>query len=580
MNPMNKLFMSIVVTILTVSIGLTTVFAGNTGITENLPVIVDFQTLTEEQKTEAIELLIEALANGAITREQFVGMVISIENDETLELDELIAAILTDLIASLNVPMDEVSQPSNTQRSEMRGRFDARFGDGFADRFDDFREGDWGVFYWQRGNRPELFDEFTVPDSFSGLLDEWLTRGMESGRITDEHLDLFSSMRGRTEPFDWGRIDSHGRRGEIPRVNLGQGRHQLDSYADVYEMVKNSVVSINTISEVMQQEINIFNIFGPRGGMIPNQPPTPREARGAGSGIIIYEDDEHIYIVTNYHVIANAHNCSISLDDETQVPARFIGGDAFTDIAVIAVNKADMAEAGKKYQVATFGSSGAMRMGDQVMAVGNALGEGKSITVGVISAVNRQITIESNTYTVLQTDAAINRGNSGGPLVNMRGEVIGINVAKLASNTVEGTGFAIPIDEVIEIIDNIISEQGSIIRPFLGISGSTLLLNDYDNEFELDLPESGALVNSVVSGFLAQEMGIRRGDIIIQYNGVDVTGMEQLRGLIEQTEIGAEIEIEVVRITYRNTQYGSIPSGTENHTFTGVMKNYTTDPEF
>jgi len=281
--------------------------------------------------------------------------------------------------------------------------------------------------------------------------------------------------------------------------SITESRHQLDSYADVYELVMDSVVSINTTSEVMQQETGFFYPFG---GMTPSQPNTPRsprEVRGAGSGIIFFEDDYSIYIITNFHVIDNVKSCFISLDDEIQVPARYIGGDAFNDIAIIAVYKSDMEDAGiDTYQIAIYGSSDEMRMGDQVMAVGNALGDGKTVTLGIISAKNKQITIDSNSYTVLQTDAAINRGNSGGPLVNMRGEVIGINVAKLSSSSVEGMGFAIPTDVIINIAEEIM-EKGTIIRPFLGISGATLTFEeDDDNEFDLVLPETGVYVDGVM----------------------------------------------------------------------------------
>ena len=338
-------------------------------------------------------------------------------------------------------------------------------------------------------------------------------------------------------------------------------RHRLDSFADVYESVAYSVVSINTVSEVTSSPEFYLFILPPWAQGSPDG--APRQIRGAGSGIIFYQNDESVYIVTNFHVVEGAVRCYISLDDEIQVPARFIGGDERADIAVIAVSREKLAEAGVVgYRIATFGYSDYMRIGDQVMAVGNALGAGQSATLGIVSAKNRPVSIDNIQINAIQTDASINRGNSGGPLVNMAGAVIGINTAKFSGSTVEGVGYAIPSSEFVGIIETIMKTGSSIARPFLGITWrSHFILIDGEPV------EGGVLVVATSPGHSAHAMGLMAEDIIIMFNGVYIFGGSTLVELILSTEVGGEIEIRVVR-------------GNEILTFTGAMGNFTIDPEF
>jgi serine protease Do len=270
----------------------------------------------------------------------------------------------------------------------------------------------------------------------------------------------------------------------------------------------------------------------------------------------------------------------------------YVGGDMMTDIAVIAVGKTDLAELEiDDYRIAHFSDSDEMRIGDQVMAVGNALGIGKSATLGIVSMTNRPVTVDNITYTTIQTDAAINRGNSGGPLVNMGGHVIGINTFKPASNisgstqsaSIEGIGFAIPTSEFLSIVVEIM-EYGTVRRPFIGITwvfymlGSDSILSEYI--LLHGLPNTGALILEVHSGFLAYDLGLQPGDYIISYNGSAITSRDRFIQLIMQTEIGDEVMLRVLRPIVNQTGEDFASPPYEILTFMGFMRNFTTDPGF
>ena len=296
--------------------------------------------------------------------------------------------------------------------------------------------------------------------------------------------------------------------------------------ADMFAAIDNSVVSIN----VVQQQTQLGRIL---------------DRYSAGSGVIFSENAERIYIATNYHVIQGAHSVTISLDDIRSVTANFVGGDERSDLAVISVSKSDLRASGiNNYEIAVFGNSDAMEIGNFVLAVGNAYGEGKSATLGIVSALNNTITLDAGiVLNVMQTDAAINPGNSGGPLVNTRGEVIGINTAKFASAQSEGMGYAISSNEAVVILKQIL-ENGSIVRPVLGVSFITITpeLRDLHN-----LPAMGVFINQVERGYTAAHMGLLPGDIITHYNGKRITNSDHMRELIAQTPLGSEIVITVLR---------------------------------
>jgi len=300
----------------------------------------------------------------------------------------------------------------------------------------------------------------------------------------------------------------------------------FDNAADVFRAIDNSVVSVN----VMHQRRQFNRII---------------DSYSGGSGIIFHETDENIYIVTNYHVVQGAVSATVSLDDIRTAPARFVGGQHQSDLAVISVSRADLVAAGiSNYQVAVFGNSDNMEIGNFVIAVGNAYGEGKSATFGIISAQDKSITLESGiTLNVLQTDAAINPGNSGGPLVNTRGEVIGINTARLITARSEGMGFAIPSNDAVLILNQFL-QTGSIRSPFMGLRTS-LVTEEMRAHYSLDA--TGLLVQSVSDGFVAHQMGLVQGDIITHFNGRAITDHRVFGELISQTGVGGHVRLTVMR---------------------------------
>ena len=265
-----------------------------------------------------------------------------------------------------------------------------------------------------------------------------------------------------------------------------------------------------------------------------------QEADEEGSGIIYSEDG---YIITNYHVIESAINnntavVAISIpNDEKTYEAKIIGGDEATDLAVVKIDKTGLTPA-------EFGESSKLNVGELAVAIGNPLGQefAGSVTVGYISALNREITTDGRTYNLVQTDAAINPGNSGGALVNSTGQVIGINTVKISVTGVEGLGFAIPIDDAMPIIKELI-EKGKIVRPYLGISGIDL---DEMTAKRNNLVK-GIYVAQVLNGSPAKEAGIQKGDVIVKFEGTDTITMQKLNQIKNTKKIGDTVTITVNR---------------------------------
>lgn len=265
---------------------------------------------------------------------------------------------------------------------------------------------------------------------------------------------------------------------------------------------------------------------------------------GSGSGVILSEDG---YILTNNHVISSADSSSFYqvsdaksikvkiYGDDTEYSAEIIGTDSQTDLAVLKIDKTGLTPA-------ELGDSSSVQIGEFVLAIGNPYNLDYSVTAGIISALNREMTVENTTYNVIQADCAINSGNSGGALVNGKGEVIGITTLKLAGDGIEGVSFAIPVNETVPIYKELI-EKGKISRPFVGISG-------------IDLDEATAIrngltkriyVDSVVSGSGAEDAGIMAGDIIVSFDGKDVSTMDELNAIKNTKNIGDKIEIKLYR---------------------------------
>lgn len=265
---------------------------------------------------------------------------------------------------------------------------------------------------------------------------------------------------------------------------------------------------------------------------------------GSGSGVILSEDG---YILTNNHVISSADSSSFYqvsdaksikvkiYGDDTEYSAEIIGTDSQTDLAVLKIDKTGLTPV-------EFGDSSSVQIGEFVLAIGNPYNLDYSVTAGIISALNREMTVENTTYNVIQADCAINSGNSGGALVNSKGEVIGITTLKLAGDGIEGVSFAIPVNETVPIYKELI-EKGKISRPFVGISGIDL---DEATAIRNGLTK-GFYVDSVVSGSGAEDAGIMAGDVIVSFDGKDVSTMDELNAIKNTKNIGDKIEIKLYR---------------------------------
>ncbi|MDO4942190.1 MAG: trypsin-like peptidase domain-containing protein [Lachnospiraceae bacterium] len=270
------------------------------------------------------------------------------------------------------------------------------------------------------------------------------------------------------------------------------------------------------------------------------------ESEGSGSGIIVGKDKKYIYIATNNHVVEDATSLAVGFCDDSTVEAEIKGTDSDSDLAVVTVdlNKVD-SKTLKEIQIITEGDSDDLVVGEQAIAIGNALGYGQSVTAGYISAVNREVELTDKTMTLIQTDAAINPGNSGGALLNSKGELIGINTVKYASEEVEGMGYAIPINTAKTIIDDLINEKtiAESEQAYLGISGRDI---SGDMAQAYGMP-SGIYVSEVMQSSPAQSAGIQAGDIIVEFDGSSVTTMESLQNKISKKTAGTKVKIKVKR---------------------------------
>ena len=274
------------------------------------------------------------------------------------------------------------------------------------------------------------------------------------------------------------------------------------------------------------------------------------EVPSSGSGIIIGENDTELLIVTNNHVVQDTVSLKITFVDDTAVDAAVKGTDPDTDLAVISVPLDQIPQETKeKIAVARLGDSDGLKVGQGVIAIGNALGYGQSVTVGYVSALNREIkTSDGNTRVLLQTDAAINPGNSGGALLNMKGEVIGINAAKYSSTEVEGIGYAIPVSGVQDILDELMnrktrSEVAEEKRGYLGIQGTTV---DEDAAAAFGMPK-GVYVYKILKDGAAADSQLREKDIITKLDGMTVKSMQELQKFLKGYETGETIELLVQR---------------------------------
>ena len=270
------------------------------------------------------------------------------------------------------------------------------------------------------------------------------------------------------------------------------------------------------------------------------------ESESSGTGIIVGQTDTELLIVTNNHVVDGAQTLSVGFIDETVAEAQIKGTDSDHDIAVVSVKLRDLsADTLSKIKIIQIGSSSDLKIGEQVVAIGNALGYGQSVTTGIVSALNRPVTIDGITNELIQTDAAINPGNSGGALLNMSGQLVGINSAKYSDTTVEGMGYAIPVDDVIDIIEELMNRtvrtekapEGQ--QGYLGITGQ-----DVTSEVAeaYGMPR-GVYITSVEEGSAAEAAGLQTGDIITKFDGTSVSSLSGLQDLISYYSSGETVEV-------------------------------------
>lgn len=318
----------------------------------------------------------------------------------------------------------------------------------------------------------------------------------------------------------------------------------------VATIAKESMPSIVSITSTFQaSNSNDFNSF--YYWFYGGNDSSAKEQTGSGSGIIIGETDSQLMIVTNNHVISDsqygdATKVQVTFSDDKTVDATVKGKESDSDLAVLTVNKSDMAsDTLDTIKIAVLGDSNAMQVGDEVVAIGNALGYGQSVTTGIVSALNREVQLEDKTMNLLQTDAAINPGNSGGALLNMNGEVIGINSVKYASDAVEGMGYAIPMETAQPIIEELMNEEevekGE--EAYLGIYG-----NDVSSDLSsaYNMPE-GVWVSNVTDNSPAEKAGIQQRDIIVKFNNHNITSMTGLQEQIAKKKAGTKVTITVQR---------------------------------
>ena len=313
--------------------------------------------------------------------------------------------------------------------------------------------------------------------------------------------------------------------------------------SDVSDIVENTLPSIVSITNMSVQEVQ--NFFGGT---------SQQESESAGSGIIISQNDSELLVVTNNHVVEGSDTLTVTFNDGNSVEAQIKGTDSARDLAVVAVPLDKISDdTMNAIKVATLGDSDSLKVGEPAIAIGNALGYGQSVTTGIVSATGRTIDGFDGEY--IQTDAAINPGNSGGALLNANGEVIGINSAKINSSAVEGMGFAIPISDASDVIQNLMNKEtrskvSDEERGYLGIKG-------YDVSEEgaqmYNMP-TGVYVKKVMSGGGAEKAGLTKGSIITGFEGSSISGMSSLQEQLQYYKAGEEVTL-TVQIPDKNGEY-------------------------
>ena len=346
--------------------------------------------------------------------------------------------------------------------------------------------------------------------------------------------------------------DSESSTDDTTEASDNTAKGSLD-VSDIAEEALPSIVSITTKS--VQEVQSYYGMYGMY-GYAPQQ--QEQEVEGSGSGIIVGKNDDELLIATNYHVVEGADTLSVAFVDGNAVEASVKGFDEERDLAVVSVALDDIEDdTMDAISVAKIGSSDDLKVGEQVVAIGNALGYGQSVTTGIVSAKNRRMDSDNNTVTdgsddsssgvnLIQTDAAINPGNSGGALLNMEGEVVGINSAKLASTEVEGMGYAIAISDVTDILQNLMNETSrdkldDSEHGVLGIKGASVS----SEAVQMYGIPAGVFVSEVTEGGAAEKAGLKANSVITEFNGKSVSSINQLIEYLSYYEPGEEVELTV-----------------------------------
>ncbi|GHI01517.1 S1C family serine protease [Neobacillus kokaensis] len=343
------------------------------------------------------------------------------------------------------------------------------------------------------------------------------------------HTDYFKNFQPQAEDRP---VQMENNSAQVKPVSANTS----NSIADTVEKVSKAIVGIENYQQ--QQSVDFFG----------NSGPSQNVEQGSGSGVIFEKQNGHAYIVTNNHVVEGASKLEVSLYDGTKAHATVVGTDALTDLAVLKIEGKNVSS------TASFGDSTTLRPGDQVYAIGNPLGLdlSRTVTQGIVSATNRSISVPTSAgnweTTVIQTDAAINPGNSGGALINPQGQVVGINSMKIAESGVEGLGFAIPSNDVIPIVNQLI-KNGKIERPYIGIGLADL--DEVPQVYWGDLPKNvtkGVIVMNIDPNSAAARGGFQPKDVIVSMNGEKIANSSELRKyLYSKVKSGDKIKFEVYR---------------------------------
>ena len=327
--------------------------------------------------------------------------------------------------------------------------------------------------------------------------------------------------------------------------------------SNVSAVAQNCMPSIVSITNVSVSDVQ--NYFSMYGNNSRSNPFTQQESTSVGSGVIINKKNGEIDILTNYHVIENAKTLTCTLADNTNVEATVKGVDEDRDLAVISIKTKDLSEDTlKQIAIATIGDSDKLQVGEQVVAIGNALGYGQSVTTGIVSATNRSVSTSSDTdksQSYIQTDAAINPGNSGGALLNMSGELIGINSAKLSDTDVEGMGYAIPISDASDTIQNLMNQEtktkvSEAEQGYLGIQG----VDVSDESAKMYNMPTGVYISDVVKNGGTQQAGLTKGSVITGLEGTTISDMNSLKEQLQYYRVGDKVKV-TVQVPGNNGEY-------------------------